>query len=90
LSTAGGFDVTTDLSAMAGVQSQQHIQNPLKDIICSTGQQKSFDGNREHTEENRPKETLVEIEVKLTSGEMANIKITEAKNASSPLNFFDI
>ena len=33
---------------------------------------------------------LVEIDVKLITGEMENIKITEAKNASSPLNFFDI
>ena len=41
-------------------------------------------------EEGRNTEMLVEIEVKLINGEMEKIKITEAKDASSPLNFFDI
>lgn len=36
------------------------------------------------------KDVLVEIEVKLINGEMEKIKITEAKDAKSPLNFFDI
>ena len=41
-------------------------------------------------EEGRNTEMLVEIEVKLINGEMEKIKIMEAKDASSPLNFFDI
>jgi len=41
-------------------------------------------------EQGRVKDALVEIEVKLINGEMEKIKITEAKDAKSPLNFFDI
>jgi hypothetical protein len=41
-------------------------------------------------EEGRVKDVLVEIEVKLITGEMEKIQITEAKDAKSPLNFFDI
>lgn len=65
----------------------------MKDYVQTNNGQSSFqniDGNREHTEENRVKEVLVEIEVKLINGEMEKIKITEAKDATSPLNFFDI
>ena len=41
-------------------------------------------------EEGRQKEVLVEIEVKLINGDLEKIKITEAKDAKLPLNFFDI
>lgn len=41
-------------------------------------------------EESRVKDVLVEIEVKLINGDMEKIRITEAKDAKLPLNFFDI
>lgn len=41
-------------------------------------------------EEGCQKEVLVEIEVKLINGDLEKIKITEAKDAKLPLNFFDI
>lgn len=64
----------------------------MKDLVQSTSSKgfQSIEGNREHMDETRVKEELVEIEITLINGDKEKIKITEAKDASSPLNFFDI